>query len=77
MSQIGMLSTVNDAEFEEILMSHVVDPHHMYGDDFYGFFNQRKESIHQKIEEAMGKKINREQQKTDGGEYVNTEEYDE
>ncbi len=72
-----MLNTVNDAEFEEILMSNVVDQHNMYGDDFYGFFNQRKESILQKVEEAMDKMINREQQKTDGGEYVDTEEYDE
>ena len=68
---------VNDVEFEEILMSHVVDPQYMYSDDFYGFFNQRKESILQKIEEAMGKTINRDQQKTDEGEYVETEEYDE
>ncbi len=39
MSLVRILNTVNDAEFEEILMSNVVDQHHMYGDDFYGFFN--------------------------------------
>jgi hypothetical protein len=31
----------------------------LYRDDFYGFFNDRKERLLQKIEKAMGKKIPR------------------
>lgn len=51
----------SDDEFEYILLSHVVNPHFMYGDDFYGFFSDRKERILQRIEKAMGKQIHREQ----------------
>jgi hypothetical protein len=31
----------------------------LYRDDFYGFFNDRKERLLQKIEKAMGKEIPR------------------
>jgi len=52
---------VNDEEFNTILESHVVNPELMYKDDFQGFFRDRKERILQKIEQAMGKGIVRDQ----------------
>jgi len=51
----------SDEEFEQILRSHVVNPAFMYSDDFNGFLNDRKERILEKIENAMGKKIARDQ----------------
>ena len=42
----------------------------MYEDDFYGFFSDRKERILQKIEEAMDKKIARDQEVQEEGIFV-------
>lgn len=61
---------VSDYEFISILKSHVVVPDLMYNDDFNGFFNNRKEKILQKIEQATGKSIGREQQIPDEGSYI-------
>ena len=61
---------VSDAEFNNILMSHVVCPEFMYNDDFYGFFNNRKELILQRIENAIKKQIPREQVIEEEGEFV-------
>jgi hypothetical protein len=47
---------VSDEEFINILDSHLVNIEFLYRDDFYGFFNDRKERLLQKIEKAMGKK---------------------
>ena len=41
----------------------------MYRDDFYGFFEDRKERILQKIEQAMGKMIVRDYKVQEEGEY--------
>jgi len=65
---------VLDDEFVEILQSHVASPEFMYKDDFYGFFNDRKERILQKIEKAMGKMIVREQEIMEEGVYISDEE---
>lgn len=43
-----------------ILQSHVIDPEHLYRDDFYAFFNFRKEQMLVRIEQAMRKRIERE-----------------
>ena len=61
---------VTDAEFNDILLSHAVNPEFMYNDDFYKFFSHRKEQILQKIEKAMKKQISREQF-IEEGEFVN------
>ena len=61
---------VSDNEFNDILLSHVVIPDFMYSDDFYGFFNSRKELILQRIENAMKKQIPREQIVEEEGEFV-------
>ena len=52
---------VEDEEFNNILISHVVNPKFMYNDDFYGFFSDRKEQILKRIEKVMGKTIPRDQ----------------
>jgi len=61
---------VSDDEFNNILLSHVVNPAFMYGDDFYGFFSDRKEQILKRIENAMGKQIPREQLIEEEGKFV-------
>lgn len=50
---------VGDEEFIAILKSHVLEPFYMQTDDFYGFFNNRKEMMLQRIEKAMNKQIPR------------------
>ena len=68
---------VPNEEFIAILKSHVVDPQFMYSDDFYGFFDDRKERILQKIETAMGKPIARNQQNQEEGLFVESQFDDE
>jgi len=72
---------VSDEEFLDILKSHVVNPDYLYQDDFYAFFNDRKERILQKMGIAMGKVIVREYEALEEGEYLSEEdefdEYDE
>lgn len=45
--------------FDKMLRSHVLDPVGLYSDDFSSFFEDRKERILQRIENAMGKRIPR------------------
>ena len=61
---------VPDTEFDTILKSHVVNPELMYKDDFPAFFADRKEQMLNRIEQAMGKTIVREQQIPEEGRYV-------
>ncbi|MGB4491165.1 MAG: DUF262 domain-containing protein [Bacteroidales bacterium] len=61
---------VSDSEFNDILRSHLVSPDYMYEDDFYGFFNNRKEQILQRIEKAIGKQIPRDQLIEEEGKFV-------
>lgn len=69
---------VNDEEFNTILRSHVLEPTMLYADDFYSFFEDRKEKILQRIEQAMNKEIYRDVSYTDEeGYYVNEEESEE
>lgn len=62
---------VSDEEFETILKSHVVSPQLMYNDNFEGFLADRREQILQRIEQAMGKTITREQQIVEEGKFIN------
>lgn len=48
----------------------MVNPDFMYNDDFYGFFNNRKELILQRIENAIKKQIPRELIIEEEGEFV-------
>lgn len=43
----------------EILISHIASPQTMRNDEFETFFEARREALLQRIEKAMGKKINR------------------
>jgi hypothetical protein len=61
---------VGEAEFNTILMSHVLEPAHMYKDDFKQFLDDRKERILQKIEKAMNKKIPRDVTPDEEGVFV-------
>lgn len=45
---------------DKVLTSHVIDPVLLRSDDFYGFFEYRKEAILSRIEHAMGKPVARE-----------------
>lgn len=59
LGRIKKYAGVSDKEFKQILESHVLSPEYMYKDDFWGFINDRKEKILQRIEKAMGKDIPR------------------
>lgn len=61
---------VNEFEFRQILESHVLNPDFVYNDQFEQFFIDRKERILQRIEQAMGKKIVRDAEIEENGEYV-------
>lgn len=50
-------SKMGKNQMEEILRSHNIEPLHLWNDDFDSFFTQRKETLIQKIEKAMGKKV--------------------
>lgn len=50
---------VNNETFTDIVQSHLLNIPFLESDDFYRFYNDRKESILQKIEQAMGKVIPR------------------
>lgn len=64
---------VSDDDFYNILKSHLVDVDSMNKDDFYSFFEYRKEQILQKIEKAMGKPIPRTQNITEEGNFYDEE----
>ncbi|MEA5110283.1 hypothetical protein SDC9_31879 [bioreactor metagenome] len=59
LSRIQKHAGVDNEDFIKILKSHVLEPVYMQTDDFYGFFNNRKEQILQRIEKAMNKQIPR------------------
>jgi len=61
---------VSEEVFTAILKSHVLNPDLMYSDNFYEFFDDRKEQILNRIEQAMGKTIVRDQLIPDEGTFV-------
>jgi len=63
----------NLSNFSNILESHLVNIDSMNKDDFYSFFEYRKEQILQKIEKAMGKPIPRTQNITEEGNFYDEE----
>ncbi|MEI8272995.1 MAG: DUF262 domain-containing protein [Paludibacter sp.] len=65
---------ISDEEFNANLLTHVVSSECMYNDDFYGFFQYRKEQMLQKIEQAMGKKIARENIVIEEGLFIDDQE---
>lgn len=70
LERIKKRANISDIELNYILKSHTIEPSYLYQDDFYGFFNNRKEQILQKIEKAIGKQIPREQGIEEEGVYI-------
>jgi len=66
LSKVQEAIKIPNEEFDAILESHVLDPKFLYADDFNGFFEDRKEKILQRIEQKMGKIIQREQLAEEG-----------
>ncbi|MYC74201.1 DUF262 domain-containing protein [Candidatus Poribacteria bacterium] len=50
-------ANIDDAKVEKILTSHLISAEFLREDDFWGFFNTRKEALLKVIEKAMGKKV--------------------
>jgi hypothetical protein len=66
---------VGEEVFNEFVESHLLDINFLRADDFYGFFNERKEKILQRIELAMGKTIPREMILEEEGNFQEDETY--
>lgn len=64
---------VDEANFQNILKSHVLAPDFLYDDDFKSFFDNRKEQIVQRIEGAMNKIIPRDTLYVEEGVFVDNE----
>jgi hypothetical protein len=77
LKRIQKRAGVKDDEFQDIIKSHVLSPKFMYSNDFKGFFNDRKELIIQKIEEAMNKKIPRGEVQLEEGVFLDDEQDEE
>lgn len=65
---------VSEENFDAILCSHVLEPEKLYKDDFYGFLEDRKEKILQRIENAMNKSIYRDISNMEEGFYIEESE---
>jgi hypothetical protein len=68
---------VSDEEFKDILKSHVLSPEFLYADDFEKFFNDRKERILQRIENAMNKPIPRDAIQLEEGVHISEDSEEE
>jgi hypothetical protein len=53
---------MNEQRQDQILITHLINSEAMKTDDFKAFYNQRKEALLQRIEQATGKTINRQVQ---------------
>ena len=73
LARIQKHAGIKDDEFQEILKSHVLSPEFLYTDDFRSFFNDRKERVLQKIEEAINKHIPRGEIEVEEGVFIDTE----
>ncbi len=66
-------AAVNYDVFTQIVESHLLNIQLLESDDFYRFYNDRKERILQKIEQAMGKTIPRDTPTEEEGQYAEDE----
>jgi len=57
LEKIQRNAEIDDQRMDQILESHVIDPTILRQDDFYRFFEDRKQAIIERIENAMGKPI--------------------
>ncbi len=60
LARIKKSAGIDDQRMVDILASHVIEPEALYTDDFETFFNNREQELIDRIEKAMGKKVQRE-----------------
>ena len=60
MPRIQNEAGVDSTQMDEILASHLICANALRADDFWGFFEARKEALLKVIEKAMGKPVSRE-----------------
>lgn len=59
LAKLEKQASIASGRMNEILISHIASPASMRADDFEMFFAERREALLQRIESAMGKRINR------------------
>lgn len=57
LKRIGAKQGLTEAELDDILRSHLIEPHHLRSDDFDAFFNARMTSLAVLVADAMGKPV--------------------
>jgi hypothetical protein len=60
----------SEEDVDNLVETHTIDPALLRSDDFYAFFNTRKEAILKKIEASTGKAISRDNTITEEGTYI-------
>lgn len=74
LSRLEKRAKVSAEDIDNLLRTHAISPETMRTDNFYGFIEDRKESIFKLIEKAMGKSISRDaSQNADDGVFVEDE----
>lgn len=68
---------ISEADLDDILRSHVIDPATLRADNFDAFFQTRSKALLDRIEKAMGKSLNSGVAETDESEDAELIEYDE
>lgn len=48
---------LSDGEFNDLLASHLISPERLRNDDFFGFYETRKQSLLSLVEQSMGKML--------------------
>lgn len=59
LDRIKKRAGIADERLDEILLSHVISPDALRANDFQTFYNRREEELIKRIEQAMGKKVQR------------------
>ena len=57
LSRVQSKSIMEDAEFDQVLASHELDPEFLHQSDFDAFIHDRRERFCELIEHAMGKAV--------------------
>lgn len=57
LDKLSSTHKLSKSQLEEILLTHVCSPEHVFNDDFYKFFEHRKIELLKRIQDAMGKEI--------------------
>ena len=65
LSKIQKEVGINNTKMDKILASHLICPSALRKDEFWSFFENRKKALLKAIEEAMGKKVIRENEEDD------------